>query len=120
MSGFSLIELLIVISIASLLMLAGTSTYSQHLVKARRLQAANTLSELAVTMEEYHIEHGSYPDTGIEKLKAANNRYYEFKIESAADDDYVLAAVPRGVQAERDGACGVLQLHANGEKQFCE
>ena len=111
-TGFNLIELLIAISIVSLLAAIGTSTYSHHIVKARRLQAANTLSELAIAMEEYHIGHGSYANAGGEKFKAAGNRYYEFMVESAAEDDYVLAAIPRGARGEKDST---IRLNAKGE-----
>jgi type IV pilus assembly protein PilE len=120
--GFSLIELLIAISIVCILAMAGLHVYSDHMIQARRLQAESILSELAIAMEEYQIAHGSYAQASILQLKipaAVNQRYYQFMVESATDGDYVLAAVPRGVQAEND-KCGVLRLKANGEREFCE
>jgi type IV pilus assembly protein PilE len=121
-NGFSLFELLITLSIVSILAISGSYWYGTYVTKARRLQAAGTLSELAVAMEAYQIEYGSYENAELAKLNvnmAASKPYYEFKIESATATDYVLTAIAHGNQASNDQDCASLSLNAKGEKYFC-
>ena len=117
--GFSLIELLIAISIVSLLTMIGFSSYSHHLAHAKRLQAANQLSQLAIVMEAYHFEHGSYENASLASLYTPPKDFpYEFVLASATADDFVLMAKPVGAQAEKDRACGALIVNARGEKKI--
>ena len=110
--GFSLIELLIAVSLLSILVAISLPLYSQYLVKARRFEAEVTLHKLAVMVEQYQIERGSY--AGVVVPGAVQSDYYWFSVEASVND-YLLVATPKDVQADRDG-CGVLMLSSNGEK----
>lgn len=110
-AGFSLIELLIAVSLLSILVAISLPLYSQHLVKARRFEAEVTLNKLAVMVERYQIERGSY--AGVVVPDSVQRGYYWFSVEGTASD-YVLIATPIGVQAGRD-ECGILMVSGKGE-----
>ncbi len=116
--GFQLIELIITLSIVSILIAISFPLYTRHLVEAKRLEAANTLSQLAIAIEQYQLIHQTYEQASLDALGfpefiAKGN--YQLKIE-AQDQDYLLLAIPLGSQAENDMICSTLTLNAEGEK----
>jgi type IV pilus assembly protein PilE len=117
-NGFHLIEVLTTVAIMSILITLCLPLYSQYLVQARRLEAASTLSRLAVAMEKFHIEHNTYQGATLVALHfsdtiAKNN--YQLRIQSE-NNDYILLAQPIGKQAEKDTQCAGLILYANGKQ----
>jgi len=117
--GFQLMELIISLAMVSILIAFSIPRYSQHLLQARRLEAASMLSKLAIAMEQYYLSHHTYHGANLATLHfpeiiAKNN--YQLKIESANDDDYLLLAKPTGLQAEKDILCSKLSLRSTGEK----
>lgn len=61
--GFTLIELIIVISIIALLSVIGISTYSSVQVDARNSKRKSDLKEIKSALELYRSEIGTYPST---------------------------------------------------------
>lgn len=59
--GFTLLELLIVITIISLLSAALYSTFGYFRKKARKALAQNTMSNLAIALTQYRTDWGSFP-----------------------------------------------------------
>jgi prepilin-type N-terminal cleavage/methylation domain-containing protein len=106
-SGFTLIEILVVVAIIAILSAITFPIYQNYIDKAKRTVAVNTLETLRKAMEGYHITHGTYPLlidplTGLDEqgrpvLEA--DLLYDFKknifsLESYTPtaDDYVLTA----------------------------
>lgn len=117
--GFSLLELMITLSIIGIMMSMAIPVYSHYLVAARRAEAKTVLSKLALAMEKYHVENNTYQNATLVNLRfidviADNN--YQLAIQSAAKHDYVLVAKPLNKQAKHDTACGVLTLNSVDEK----
>lgn len=59
-SGFTLIELMIVIAIIALLSMISMPSLTRFLAKAKRTEAYVNLSSLAMAEKTYWAEHGSY------------------------------------------------------------
>ena len=117
--GYSLLELLITLSIISILSSIALPLYSQHITHENRLEAAQMLSKLAIAMEHYQIENNSYSGASLSNLNfsdAAIKNTYQLEIQTFTDDQYLLSAIPINKQAENDEACGVLKLNSAGEK----
>jgi type IV pilus assembly protein PilE len=117
-AGFQLIELLITLTIISLLLVVGSISYVDDMVKAKRLAAAGWLGKLAIAVEEYHLLHNRYQGASWVNLRFPEyvlDRQYQLVMQMR-EHDYVLMAKPLGKQAERDTVCGTLVLYANGEK----
>lgn len=118
-SGFHLIELLIVVSIIGILITLALPLYASYFIKERRLQAAHSLSVLAIAMEKYQLEHDTYQTATLEDLSLTenlSNPYYEFQIQNVTDATYQLAATP--TEKQNDDLCGTLTLNELGEKSI--
>lgn len=76
-SGFTLVELLIVIIIISILALIGVSGYYSFIEKSRESVAVNALKVLQTTLEMYSTDaNGSYPlVSSLGELKEALKKY---------------------------------------------
>ncbi|MBF0193969.1 MAG: prepilin-type N-terminal cleavage/methylation domain-containing protein [Magnetococcales bacterium] len=62
-SGFSLIELLIVISIVGILTMVALPTYQEHVTKTRRVDGKAALMMIMAIEERYMIRNNQYIDT---------------------------------------------------------
>jgi prepilin-type N-terminal cleavage/methylation domain-containing protein len=63
--GFTLVEVLIVISIITLLVLLGTSYYRSQVFKGHDAVRKAGLKELQIAFEEYEKDNNCYPDTQL-------------------------------------------------------
>lgn len=119
--GFHLIELLTAVSILAILVTLCVPLYSQYSIRAKRLEAAAALTNLAVAMEVFHVSHHTYEGATLSKLnfpeKIAKNNY-RLAIRKAVDNDYLLIAKPLGKQAGRDKECAALLLSANEKRDI--
>jgi len=68
-SGFTMIELLIVIAILAILTVLGISSFSTSQMKSRDARRKADLENIAKALETYYNDHGEYPissgNTGI-------------------------------------------------------
>jgi prepilin-type N-terminal cleavage/methylation domain-containing protein len=64
-SGFSLIELMVVIAIMAFLAMIAVPNFNRFLAKAKRAEAYMNLSSLYAAEKVYWAEHGSYSDVLI-------------------------------------------------------
>src|SRR2546428_780765 len=103
--GFHLIEILITLSIISVLIASGFPIYSHYFVRVRRLEAASVLTQLSLALEKYQIENNTYENATLEILKfphfVANNSYL-LKIKHATKVDYLISAKPVDDQFRKD------------------
>ena len=61
-SGFTLIELMIVVAIIAFLAIISVPSFSRFLAKAKRAEAYMNLSSLYAAQKAYWAEHGKYSD----------------------------------------------------------
>jgi type IV pilus assembly protein PilA len=61
-SGFTLIELMIVVSIIAFLAVISVPSFSRFLAKAKRAEAYMNLSSIYAAQKAYWAEHGKYSD----------------------------------------------------------
>src|SRR5258705_7977257 len=96
-NGFSLLELIITLTIIGILASICLPVYSQHIAEEHRLDAKITLEKLAATLEGYFILHNSYQGATLETLKfpsfiAKNN--YQMIIKKLFSNYFSIAAKP--------------------------
>lgn len=114
-TGFTLLELIIVLGIIGVLGAIAYPLYNTHLTKMRRTFAITALIDVAGYMEEYYILHNnSYKNVTI-KCPENLKKFYRFYATSE-NDIYLLHADPLGEQAKLDTLCGSLTLDQDGNK----
>ena len=91
--GFSLIELLIVVSVLAIVLALGVPGYRQYLIRANRSDATAALLRIAAAQERYYLQNGRYATTRQELEAAPPDGLGTGKTER---DFYVLELAPNG------------------------
>jgi prepilin-type N-terminal cleavage/methylation domain-containing protein len=123
-SGFTLIELMIVVAIIGFLALIAIPSYKKFLAKAKRTEAYMNLSALATAEKIYHAEHGSYT-TDIQALgwKPEGAIQYTYGFGGAEGKNYVAGRLNAGAnelvgaRADKDGFVAVAAGDIDGDGQ---
>ena len=61
--GFTLVEILIVLTIISIIAALATIAYDNYLTSARDHQRASDINRIQLALEQYHRDEGFYPST---------------------------------------------------------
>lgn len=120
-SGFTLIELMIVVAVVAILAAIALPNFNESVRKSKRGQAKADMVELAQMAERYHSVQNSYvgfwgtvPATRkISPATGGTTAYLLQEVETA--NTFTLTAVPQNGQV-KDTRCGTLGLSNTGEK----
>jgi type IV pilus assembly protein PilE len=106
--GFTLMELLVVITIIGILASIAYPTYQSYLLNTRRGEAQIELIKAQLKQTNLHILNPSYSDDKS-KLGLTNSDYYVFEVISASLTTYSMQAVAIGSQIE-DSGCTTIKV----------
>ena len=139
-SGFTLVELMIVVAVIGILAALAWPSYSRHLVRTRRVEGQVALIEAMQQQERYQSQHNTYiafsstdsdADTGSGDAQAfkwwsghdASNSAYELDAhacpDSTLEECVEIRARPGTAKVDarvRDPDCGVLTLDSVGRQ----
>jgi len=122
-SGFTLIELMIVVVIMGIIAAIALPAYSSYMTDARRAEAKTMLIEMAGEQYRYYSENNSYAadltTLGYNSdAELSDNGFYSVSVTAQTASSYTLTAAPvaGSVQAENDTACKSLTINSIGAK----
>lgn len=136
-NGFTLIELMITVTIIGILASIAVPTYLEHTRKSRRTDAEGALVGFANAMERHYTLTNSYCDaagaSGSNSCGAAGtndtgsptifpsqtpvdggNKYYNLTISAVSVSGFTLSATPISGTDQADDKCGTLTLSNTG------
>lgn len=128
-SGFTLIELMIVVVIISILAMIAYPSYTKTVAKSHRRAAQACLVNYTQYMERFYTANMRYDknadeteDNELPEIDCASEQNtgkdYEYEIRAVARATYILGAEPmeNSAQADRDAACGTLTINQAGTR----
>ena len=112
--GFTLIELMIAVSIAGILSSVALPSFEGQLQRARRADALVAMTQLQAAQERFRnngTSYGSLAEIGVPGVTPA--KHYTLASNAVGNDGYEALATATGTQA-RDAACRYLKLSSAG------
>lgn len=120
-SGFTLIELMIVIAIIGVISAVAFPSYNSYMTKSRRADAKIALTKMADAQERYYLQNSTYTVT-VTDVGGADSDDGNYTLSIAAGADGILNGYILTATADSDGAqsvdakCEKLILNSLGTK----
>lgn len=112
--GFTMVEILVTLSMAGVLSSVALPTFQGHLQKARRADVVVSMMQVQLAQSRWRANGSSYgtlAQIGVPSVSMGG--HYTLALGSAADDRYEVLASATGAQAS-DTACRHMQLRVVG------
>ncbi len=113
-TGFTLIELMVVLAIAAILAAIALPAYQQSVRKGRRSDAIDATAAIQQAQERWRANNTAYSDDIAGELKLATTSkygYYSLGVTGATGTGYTLTATAvSGKGQDSDSGCGTLTL----------
>ncbi|HEX7816254.1 type IV pilin protein [Dyella sp.] len=120
-TGFTLIEIMIVVIIVAVLAAIAIPQYHKYVIRARRTDATRALLDLAGREEHYFYSKNTYTgtltDLGTDATGLAG-QYYTLAISNVDAKNFTITATPAGTQATEDKECTSMAINRQGQQTF--
>jgi len=121
-TGFSLIELIVVLAIVGIMTCFAYPSYQHQITMAHRMDGQTALLDLANRMEQYYASHNTYEKSTIATRLTSDvlsqskspEGWYTLTITTATANTFSLQAIANQTQAEHDPNCRVLTFNHLG------
>lgn len=111
-TGFTLMELMVVVAIAGILAMIAVPAYQQHILKSNRADAIETLANTAAALERQFTDTNSYQGLALPS-QSKNGKYSISSVVTATT--FTLTATAAGNQSS-DTECVTFTLDQAGVK----
>ena len=131
-AGVTMMELLIVVTIVSIIAAIAYPSYTQFVVKSKRAAGSSTMLQIADRQQQYFMDNKQYAtklsslgyssesiminDEGALVDTGDSRVTYSIALDDATTTSYTLVATPQKGQADNDTGCGSLTLTNAGAK----
>lgn len=106
-TGFTLIELMVVVAIVGILAAVVYPTYLESVNKSRRADAKAIMATMAQQLERCFTQENSYKDCSVTN---SSEKHHKITVTEQKVDAYTLTAVPQYT----DSRCGTLSIDNTG------
>jgi len=124
--GYTLIEMLVVVTIIGLLTAVAVPSYRQYVLRAKRADATTALLRLAAMQERFYIQNNAYasnaemaaaPPAGL-GMSGTERGYYTLSISSAnlTTGYTATATVDAGGEQHDDSECVTFSITESGQR----
>lgn len=129
-SGFTLIELMVVVAVLGIIVAIGYPAYTDQVRKSRRAEGMGELLELADKMERHYSDQSTYDQTfgGLDMTAAAllgssitttTNGYYNLAVVGTTSNvAFTLSAAPTTKGGQNKDKCGTFVVNSQGTKSL--
>lgn len=90
--GFTLIELMVVITVLGILLAIAVPNYFQYVREARRAEAQSQMMEIRLGMERWRANNSTYSGTVSDSGFTGSNDYYTYTITNTGASTYTINA----------------------------
>ncbi|MBF0303490.1 MAG: type II secretion system protein [Desulfamplus sp.] len=112
--GFTLIEMLTVISIMGILMSIAMPSFQKYIIRGREASLKNTLFVLRDVIDQYYADNGQYPDS----LDILVEKHYIRSIPAdpftGSSTTWILMPAPLG--DDDTAASGIFDVHSGSDR----
>ena len=121
LTGFSLVELLVVLVIMGVLSAVALPAYTRYVQRGHRTEAMAALLEAQHYMERYYSANGQYLSPAnaapvlpqrLQQVPTQGSVRYRLSVREASVNSYLVQAVPEGSMA--GDVCGSLTINQTG------
>lgn len=114
-SGFTLVELMVVVTIVGVLVGLAVAGYDTATKKSRRAAAQGCLTEMTQFMERHYATNLAYTSATLPACSADVTAFYTISFTAApAATTYTVQAVPTGTQV--GDSCGTMTVNQLGNR----
>ena len=115
-SGFTLIEIMVVVVLIGILTSIAVPSYRSYMMKSNRTDAKVSLLKIAAAQEKNYLQFNTYTtDLGaLDMTTLANNGHYTMSVVDADTSEFNALATAREGQAE-DTKCLVFSINELGQ-----
>ena len=108
-TGFTLIELMIVVAVIAIIAAIAYPAYLDQVRKAHRGDAQTALMQYAQALERCYTEHNAYDDAAC-NAEAPEVDRYDITEPTLDPRQFTLRATPTGTGGQDQDACGWLEI----------
>lgn len=117
-AGYSLLELLITVSIITIVTSIALPSYQNHVMRSHRGDAMAALLRIAGQQEKFYLQNNTY-SASLSDLNTENtdNDYYNLSIVNADTDTFTALATAKGGGPQaNDDDCATFRIDATGNR----
>lgn len=113
-SGFTLIELMVVVALVAILAAIAIPSFAAQIRKSRRSEAVSAIQDVQLRLERWRVDHRDFTGSGI---TFPASKWYDFALtaEAITPNSYTITATPKAGSDQAKDECSEMKIiNTNG------